>query len=124
MDVILEKLGYDWNTNRLPDEKGWQEVTDASYSESRRALKNSQNVLYDSTNHTKASRDALRRMAQEAGAKMQIIYIDVSVDIVRKRWEENKVTKKRFVLDEKLLDMTIDALEIPDDSESPWILKN
>lgn len=124
VDSILEKLGYDWNTNNLPDEKGWEEVMNTSYQKSKQALLDSHNVLYDSTNHTKASREVLRNIAYEAGAKIQVIYIDASVPIVKKRWEENKASKKRFVLDEGLLDTTINALEIPTDDEDPWILKN
>jgi predicted kinase len=124
IDTILEKLGYDWNTNKLPDKQGWEEVMSISYKESQNALMDSHNVLYDSTNHTKASREALRNIALEVGAISQIIYIDVSVDSIRKRWEDNKIIKKRFVLDEKFLEMTISALEIPNITENPWILKN
>lgn len=124
MDTILKELGYDWDTNKLPDEKGWEKVVNLSYQESKKALMDSHNVLYDSTNHTKASRDVLRDIAHEASAEIKIIYIDVPVDVVRQRWEENKTSKKRFVLDEKLLNMTIGALETPKDMEDPWILKN
>jgi tRNA uridine 5-carbamoylmethylation protein Kti12 len=124
IDTILEKLGYDWNTNKLPDKQGWEEIMNISYSESKNALLDSHNVLYDSTNHTKASREVLRTMSLEINASAQIIYIKVSPDSVRDRWKENKITNKRFVLDEKLLEITISALEIPDSSENPWIIEN
>ncbi len=124
MDNVLKELGYDWNTNTLPDEKGWEKVVNLSYQESKKALMGSHNVLYDSTNHTKVSRDKLRQIAKETGAEFKIIYIDVSVDVIRQRWEENKVSKRRFVLDKKLLDMTIDTLEVPSKDEDPWVLYN
>ncbi len=124
MDNILKRLGYDWDSNKLPSGKGWEEVASLSYKESQNALLNSSNVLYDSTNHTKASRDVLRNIASEVGAGTKIIYIDVPVDMVRKRWEENKINKKRFVLDEKLLDLTINALEVPTVDENPWVFED
>ena len=124
MDFILTELGYDWDLNKLPDEQGWKEVIDISYQRSKKALKDSRNVLYDSTNHTRISRDDLKKIASEVNANVQIIYIDVAPDVVIKRWEQNKITKTRFILNEKLLNMTIDSMEIPTNEERPWILKN
>jgi predicted kinase len=73
VDDILEELGYDWNTGRLPDEKGWKTVMDISYRRTREALSDSKNVLYDSTNHTKSSRDALRKVADETGSGSRVV---------------------------------------------------
>jgi predicted kinase len=76
IDAILKDLGYDWDTNNLPDEQGWKQVFDASYQKSRDALKEGLNVLYDSTNHTKASRNALRAVARDVGATANVIYVN------------------------------------------------
>ncbi|NTW89626.1 MAG: ATP-binding protein [Candidatus Moranbacteria bacterium] len=122
VDDILEALGYDWNAGKLPDEKGWESVMDISYRRTREALWDSKNVLYDSTNHTKISRDELRKVADDAGAGSRVVFVDAPAGVVRRRWEENKTSRKRFVLSEELLDMTIDALEVPGSDEDPWIV--
>ncbi len=124
IDNILKGLGYDWNTNKLPDEEGWKKVFDISYQKTKEALAKDLNVLYDSTNHTKASRDKPREVAYSVGADARVIYVDVPEKIAIERWRENKKQKSRFVLDENLLHETIDAMEIPTADEKVIVLKN
>ena len=124
IDRILESLGYDWDSSKLPDEAGWKKVFGISYEQAKNFLRNGQNVLYDSTNHTKESREILRRIAREAGANARLIYIDVPVEVVRERWEKNREINERFVLSKKLLDSTIEAMEIPGEDEDVLRLKN
>lgn len=123
IDEILKERGYDWNTNSLPGKEEWDRIFNTSYRMAEQTLKSGENVLYDSTNHTRASRDVLRRVARDVGANANVIYVKTPVEIVRRRWEENKKTKSRFVLNEKLLNETIDALEVPSDDEGVVILK-
>jgi len=124
IDNILTQLHYDWNTNKLPDEAGWKKVFDISYQQTQEALEKGLNVLYDSTNHTKASRDKLREVASSVGAYAKVIYIDVPKEVATERWEENKKQKNRFVLDKNLLHQTMNAMEVPDSDENVIIIKN
>ena len=123
IDEILERLGYDWEANRLPDADGWKNVFQISYDESDHALQGGKSVLYDSTNHTKASRDVLREVAKKAGSDARIIFLDTPADVVRGRWERNKTTRERFVLSQALLEQTINALERPMVDEDVITLK-
>ncbi len=124
IDDILKDLGYDWNTNKLPDEESWKKVFDISYQKAKEALEKDLNVLYDSTNHTKISRDRLREVAKSVGADAQVIYVDVPKEVAIERWQENKKERGRFVLDENLLHETINAMEIPTDDEKVIVIKN
>jgi len=124
IDQILQKLGFDWNSNKLPNKDEWKLVFDISYQKSQEALKNDLNVLYDSTNHTKISRDVLQKIATDVGADTKIIYIDVPVETVWGRWEENNSKKDRSVIDKKLVEMTVKSFEIPTDDENLFIVKN
>lgn len=124
IDNILSELNYDWNTNKLPDEEGWREVFNISYQQTKEALEKDSNVLYDSTNHTKASRDKLREVAHSVGADARVIYIDVPENTVIDRWQQNKKQKNRFVLDENFLHQTVNAMEVPGSDENVTILKN
>lgn len=124
IDHILEELGFDWDTGRLPDADGWKRVFDISYERSKESLKNNLNVLYDSTNHTKASRDVLRKVAQEVGASTKVIYIDVSVETIWKRWEENVVNKSRSVVAKDLVEQTIESFESPTSGENVYSLQS
>ena len=113
IDEILAARGYDWEANRLPDAEGWRAIFEESYEKTRAALGEGRDVLYDSTNHTRASRDALRKVAAEAGADCRVLFLDVSPEVVRERWHQNRETHERFVLDESLLEQTIASLERP-----------
>jgi predicted kinase len=124
IDQIFKGLQYDWDTNKLPDEKGWKEIFDTSYLKSQEVLKNDSNVLYDSTNHTKISRDALRKIAGGVGAQTRVIYISISNETLWKRWEENLVKKERSIVDKKLVQMTIDSFEVPTEDEGVLTVQN
>ncbi len=124
IDNILKDLGYDWDSNKLPNEQGWKQVFGISYRKSQETLKNGLNVLYDSTNHTRASRDILRKVAHNIGANTKVIYVDVPIEVVWKRWTENSAVKNRFVVNKKLVEMTIESFEAPTEDENLLILKN
>ena len=124
IDNILKELGYDWDTNTLPDAQTWKEIFERSFQESRDALQNELNVLYDSTNHTKESRDVLRTIAQSVDAKTNVLYLDVPVETIWKRWEENAVQKNRSIIGKGLVQMTIESFEPPTADENVITIKN
>ncbi len=124
VDSILKDLGYDWDSNKLPDEQGWKRVFDISYKKSQEVLKNSSNVLYDSTNHTRISRDTLRKVARGVGANTEVIYIDVPVKVVWERWAESSAGKNRSVVNKKLVEMTVESFEAPTQDENLFIVQN
>lgn len=124
IDVILERLGYDWESDALPDSVGWEKVFRLSYEETAQALRSGRSVLYDSTNHTMISRNALRQVASESATSSCVVFIDVSPQVVRERWEENKRTHQRFVLSKELLEQTIQTLEKPTAEENVIVIQN
>jgi len=124
IDEIFAAHGYDWSRNKLPDEAAWKGIFGIASSRTRMALEDSLNVLYDSTNHTRQSRDDLRKIAGESGADAAVIYVDAPVPKVYERWEENRSGKTRPVIDKELLDTTIRAFEPPGKDEKVIIIKN
>ncbi len=124
IDEIFKAHGFDWSSNKIPDEKAWASIFGIASARSRMALEDSLNVLYDSTNHTRQSRDDLRRIAGESGADAAVIYVEVPVPKIYERWEENKSGKSRSIIDKNLLDMTIKAFEPPAEDEKIIIIKN
>ncbi len=117
IDNIFKEAGFDWDSNYLPDEKSWEEIFNVSYKQTQEALSKGLNVLYDSTNHTRESRDELRKIAKEVSAETRVIYVDVPVETIRQRWEENLHNKTRSIVDKKLIDMTINDFEEPGEDE-------
>ncbi len=124
IDDIFHTRGFDWNTDTLPNNDEWQNIFDESYDLSKFALKDGKNVLYDSTNQTRASRDKLREVARSVGSEAMVIYIQCSPETVWKRWEENQKNPNRSVVSKNLVQMTIDSFEVPAEDENVITILN
>lgn len=65
-----------------------------------RALRQGRSVIFDATSHRREHRDRLRRLAQEHGATMTIIFLDVPrEEIVRRRAENRRLPARPDVPD-------------------------
>lgn len=124
IDDIFHAHGYDWNTNTLPDEKGWAEIFEISYDQTRDALRKSKTVLYDSTNHTRASRDELRAVAEKSDAEVVVLLIDVPEEVVYSRREKNVHNHTSSIVSKELVGMTVAAFERPREDERVVIFSN
>ena len=124
IDSIFNAKGFDWNTNKLPTATEWQEIFEESYESVRDALKLDKNVLYDSTNHTKASRDALREIAISVGASSCVIYVKTPAEVIWERWRGNQNSPSRPQVSEELVQATIDTLEEPQGEENVIVIDN
>jgi predicted kinase len=62
----------------------------------KHALTDGNNVLYDSTNQTLASRDKLLEVANSVGAEAKVVFIKTPVEAIWQRWEENQKDPDSF----------------------------
>lgn len=124
IDDIFYAHGFDWDSNTLPDAHAWEKIFNESYDQTKRALLDGKNVLYDSTNQTVASRDKLREVARFVIADTKVIYIKSTIDTVWKRWAENQKDSSRSVVRKDLVQMTIDMFEEPTESENVIKIEN
>jgi predicted kinase len=124
IDRIFTAKGYDWDTQNLPTESEWSAIFAESYAAVRSALEQGKGVLYDSTNQTKASRDALRAIAAEEGANVRVLYVKTPIETIWKRWEENQRTHSRPQVSRALVQMTIDMFEEPNEDENVIVIEN
>lgn len=118
IDDIFHRHGFDWNINALPNGDEWQKIFDESYEISKDALREGKNVLYDSTNQTLVSRNKLRDIARSVGAGTTVIYVQCFPETVWKRWNENQEKSTRSVVNKDLVQITIDAFEVPTEDEN------
>ena len=88
IDAIFHEHGFNWDSNTLPNADDWQQIFNESYEQTKVALQEGKNVLYDSTNQTLVSRNELRKIASSVGSETYVIYIQTSVGTVWKRWEK------------------------------------
>lgn len=124
IDDIFKAKGFDWDSNVLPNESEWKDIFEESYEQTRQALLDGKNVLYDSTNQTVVSRDKLREVAKSVDADTCVLYIKTPVETVWQRWEENHNNPQRSVVSRELVQQTIDMFEEPAEIENTIIIDN
>lgn len=124
VDELFHAKGFDWDANKLPDADTWQRIFAESYDVVRAALNEGKHVLYDSTNHTVVSRDALRDVAHTVGATARVVYVRTPVETVWARWEENRQRPTRSVVSRELVEQTIETFETPTADEQVITIDN
>lgn len=124
IDRIFYEHGFDWDTNVLPGADEWGSIFNESYERIREKLMDDMNVLYDSTNHTAESREALRAIADSVGSETSVVYVATTEDSVWKRWRESAEQQSRPLIPKELVMETIEAFEEPTEEENTLIIQN
>lgn len=91
----------------------WAQIFEKAAALTTEELRNGRSVIYDSTNHTRAGRDVLRKLAQDAGAIARVVFVDTSVEAVESRWRSNRTHKDRMDLSEWALRRALEDYEPP-----------
>jgi predicted kinase len=71
------------------------------------------NVVFDANNNKQKSRRDLALMAQKAGAKTVIIYIDTPLDVAKQRTIEREKSEGHVLFEENLVEKMATRLEEP-----------
>lgn len=121
IDDIKTSLGLRDVWERMsPDD--WATIFTTAAAQVKEELQAGRSVIYDSTNHTRASRDALRELARDADAKPQVVFLDVPLDTVESRWLANRTRQDRMDLPEWAFRRALEDYEPPwgEDDVLPW----
>lgn len=124
IDDFFHARGYVWDTSTLPDTEAWDSIFREAYDATETALANGQSVLFDSTNHTRVSRDRLREVAKRAGAQSLVVYVEAPAEVLWERWRKSESDKTRHVIPKELVEQTIAAFEPPTEDENIAVLHN
>ncbi len=79
-------------------------------------LKAKISVVYDSTNLQSEHRDEFKKLAEEAGAKFEIIYLQNSIDEIKKRRALSLINQTHHIVQDKDFDSAFSRLEPPTDA--------
>ncbi len=78
IDTIRENRGFSWEENEKVTIEDWKSIFEESYQVTLSLLRSGKNVLYDSANQDRVSRDKLRSLVAEGGFPTKVIFLDVS----------------------------------------------
>lgn len=119
VEIDAIKSGYGlrdvWEHMKAED---WDKIFNDSFSQAANSMRAGRSIIYDSTNHTRKSRDELRALAERNDANSSVIFVDVSVDAAKERWHQNKETDKRMDLPEWAFNAALNSWEPPTEDEN------
>lgn len=116
LDEINTERGI-WNdeTGLSPEE--WEAAYQEVYRRIATVLSQGESVIDDSTNFTRDQRDRLRSLAEQYHARTQVIFVDVPVSEVRRRWQENRLTALRADVRDEDFAQVLDQFVPPAEGE-------
>lgn len=133
VDEILAKKNV-WISGH-PTQNEWE----SAYFEAIEKIKNylicGKNIIFDESNLRYDQRENLRKIAENLGTKIVLVYLKISKDEATQRWKNNLVTKVKKQLNREIFERTFEIFEEPKTEEKPivynqekkinvWIKKN
>lgn len=111
VDEILEQKDL-WK-EKHPTQENWEIAYGEACKKVENYLINGENVIFDESNLLYNQRENLRKMAENLGIIVKLIYVKIDKNEVLKRWEKNLKIKDRNQLNEKFLKKSFDLFEEP-----------
>lgn len=132
-DEILEQKDL-WK-EKHPTQEDWETAYGEACKRVENYLINGENVIFDESNLLYNQRKNLRKMAENLGVKVKLIYVKIDKNEALKRWRENLKIKKKNQLSKEIIQRTFSLFEEPKVEEAPvvynpemsleeWIRKN
>ncbi|NTW61117.1 ATP-binding protein [Candidatus Saccharibacteria bacterium] len=121
IDDIREKYGFHWGDKEANADEWkaiFKEVDDTIIT----SLRKGKSLIYDSTNHDRASRDRLRKLATSVGCESKTIFMNTPMEIIMRRRTDNQKNPTRSHIPEHLFNVTLESYEAPSSEEGEIIV--
>lgn len=115
MDDIMDEKGYEVEEMSQED---WNTVYSEGYNKLKRLLTEGKTVVLDLGNLKRSERKTASQIAESLNVSSKLIFLNVPIDEIRKRWERNEQTKERGQLEEVTLKRALDMFETPTPEEN------
>ncbi len=122
LDRINDMFGVGLHGATIPSEQ-WDRTYTEAYRQVDMFLAARHDVLFDAANFTRAQRDFQRTIADKHAAQSLVIYVEVPLMEVRRRWLVNRSTKQRHDVRDENFAHVVDCFE-PPTTEEPFISYN
>lgn len=119
-DGLFFEKEKELNIDQDNDEQ-WRMLLDMCKQRIKEFMLSGKSVVFDNVNLRRSHRDELRKIADEAGGKAVVIYLDTSEEMLNKRQSNNKATGERHDVKQEYLDDAKAQLEIPGSNEDTYI---
>ena len=114
-DINAERGVWDNETGMSPQE--WANTYNEAYRRIGSLLSQGESVVDDSVNFTRALRNRLRTLAESYHAQTTVIYVDIHLSEVQRRWRENRQSAVRADVRESDFAHVLEHFEPPTEEE-------
>ena len=80
-------------------------------------LRDDQTVIVDDTSSPRFLRDGWRALCSSVGAPLVLVYVDTSMDVIRQRVMDNRVTRQRGDVTDEVMAAHQESFEPPEEDE-------
>lgn len=94
IDDINSERGI-WNDETGLSSEEWTKTYEIAYQRIATFINQGESVVDESANFTREQRDRLRAIAEQYNVQTCVIFVDVSLAEVRRRWQANRQTLER-----------------------------
>jgi len=115
MDDIMDEKGYEVEEMTQED---WNTVYSEGYEKLKKLLSEGKTVVLDLGNLKRSERKTAKQIAESLNISSKLIFLNVPIDEIRKRWERNEQAKERGQLEEVTLKRALDMFETPSPEEN------
>jgi predicted kinase len=115
MDDIIDEKGFEIEDMTQED---WNTVYSEGYEKLKKLLKEGKTVVLDLGNLKRSERQTARNIAESLEENFKVIYLNVPVEEIKKRWEINEKTQERGQLEEVSLKRALDMFQEPTEDEN------
>lgn len=116
MDDAIEEQHFD--VDKMT-QKDWNFVYSEGYRKLKEYLATGESVILDCGNLVRSERQTARDIAKSLGVEHKLIYLNLTKDQARKRWQKNLTTKERDQLTEATMSKAQGMFEEPTPDENP-----
>jgi len=120
MDRVNDERGLGHNGQRITAQQ-WFETYAACYRRLTEALEARRSVIFDAPSFTRGQRDELRALADECGASVRVVYVQVPNEVARLRWQANRANARRHDVRDDDFSLVEINFEAPTPDEEPLI---
>ncbi len=127
--IDAELVSFDplWveHEKEIPDvNHGWRFIRQIAKRKIGEFLRSGRSVVYDDTNPRREHREEFREVADQAGVKAIVIYVDTSIEVIRERMQANLQDPQRHDVSEENFQNNIQQLEKPGMDEKPLVFSH
>ncbi|HLV98019.1 MAG TPA: AAA family ATPase [Ktedonobacterales bacterium] len=122
IDDIRESLGFYWGRHEA-DSAGWQRIFTIVEQTVAALLQTGKNVIYNSTNHDKASRLRFADLARSLGCHFTIIFLDTPREVIQQRRQQNLLSQERSHIPDQFFTDALLTFEPPTEDEAEAVIR-